>query len=312
MNKFFDNKQGFLNCYSDEVKRVYASNFKKISEVEGSLNKDVLNFSKKELGFLFEHMESSSALSLQNLVIKIDNYIKYKNSNGEISNEEKESHPINNYKNINTLIQFIKNNDEMIFTRDEIYYMADYAENAQDGVLLALLFEGVSHKNEMLEMREIKESDVDFENNTIYIKNREKNIPLSNSAMRMINRAIREEFYFSTTGESRRKYKLTENGYLLRGTRKNSDMIATRNITQRIRRLSEAFEREELNSVSLNYSGQIDEFYKLVNSGVGESEACEKALEKFNFSVNDSSKHYLKNRIRRYEVEKRKAENNSL
>lgn len=42
--------------------------------------------------------------------------------------------------------------ENMMFDKDEIMDMAMSADNAQDGVILVLLFDGVSHKNEFDEL----------------------------------------------------------------------------------------------------------------------------------------------------------------
>lgn len=142
----------------------------------------------------------------------------------------------------------------MLFDRDEIMAMAEEADNAQDGVILALLFDGVSHKDEFEELINLTEDDIDFDSKEINLEDR--TIPMSQETTLLVKNALNDDTYYSINGERVRKYKITESNYVLRG-HKSEVQVNAQIISQRILGLAKQFDYEYLNATNVSHSGRL-------------------------------------------------------
>ncbi|QJX80980.1 hypothetical protein [Priestia megaterium] len=88
--------------------------------------------------------------------------------------------------------------------KDEIFAMAQYSDNLQDGVILMLSFDQLTPE----EIRNIKVEDVET------LTDR-----LSNETMKIIKGAIKERKYIdvSNCGDHSSKYELKQSEYVVRG-----------------------------------------------------------------------------------------------
>ncbi|MGM2837009.1 tyrosine-type recombinase/integrase, partial [Bacillus cereus group sp. Bce025] len=86
--------------------------------------------------------------------------------------------------------------ENMIFPRKAVMSIANDAENPQDGVILALIFDGVSNRNEFEELINLTEDDIDFDDKVIHLENRE--VKMSQNTATLVKNAIKEPKYQST------------------------------------------------------------------------------------------------------------------
>jgi predicted SprT family Zn-dependent metalloprotease len=88
----------------------------------------------------------------------------------------------------------------MYFTKNEIDVLTQYAENSQDGVILSLIFDGISHNNVFIELRNTRLQDVDQDNMVINVPELHdeetgetlpmRQVPISGETLKMIERAM--------------------------------------------------------------------------------------------------------------------------
>lgn len=296
-NDYFDNKNKYLSKFNGEDLRVKTSRFKKFSIIENELGKDLVFFSKKEFEYFFEKLEVTSLTSLQNIVIILSNYIEFERMNGN-KVKKLSTHPIQEFKIGSDLEKFLKD-DDLVISRNKLYSIAKVCENFQDAIALILLFEGVSYRNDMEELRDIKISEIDFINNRVFLKKRNDYLKLSNETMRVLSNSINEIYYYSILGTESRRYNLMNTGYLFRGIRGNGK-ISTRNINQRISRVA-IRNNLSINATTIANSGQLN-YLMEIQKNISKEDMLEKALVRYGMNINDSSKHYLKIRLSRYKL----------
>lgn len=182
----------------------------------------------------------------------------------------------------------------MIFDRDEIMDMAMNADNAQDGVILGLLFDGVSYKNQFDELINLTEDNIDEENQQIVLKNR--TIPMSIEAAILVRKALEEDTYVSIKGETARRYKIAEDINVLRGLR-GKNKVKGQIISQRILRVAEIFGYPYLNVTTISYSGRLHYTKQLLDSGMELDNAVSMVLQRFGIDDDSAARFSLKKRI---------------
>ncbi|MBX9967230.1 hypothetical protein H7K06_06825 [Priestia aryabhattai] len=292
--------------YSAETKRVAKILFSKTCEIEYNYNQDIFSFDASQFEEVLISLKATTIRSLQNSISTIEQYINFATKKEKISKAK--GNIANRYSKKEEIAQFLDKTAEeaMIFTKVDIDALSDYAENSQDGVILNLVFDGVSHKNKFLELRNIRIQDVDKDNLVLNIAQLvdgdtgeiypPRQVPISSHTLKMIERAMDEEKYVSITGKSMRKYKVAESDYILRGLR-NNFQIKWDNIPQRIIRIADMGGYPYLNATNIAYSGQIHYVRKLMKEGLTIDEACSRIIKRFNINDNESAYYYLKARI---------------
>ncbi|MCC3687435.1 hypothetical protein LLR47_19725 [Bacillus cereus] len=299
-NLYFDYsfKKEFASQYKDDTKRVVLALFRKTAEIENSKGKDLYSFNKEELAEAIIALKAKTVRSLQDKVSTIERYIDFAKDNGKTKINY--ATLFDTREKLEALID--KEADEnMIFDKDEIMEMAMSADNAQDGVILGLLFDGLSHKNEFEELTELTKDDInmDTENQEIILEDR--NVPISTETAILINRALKQDdVYVSITGEKARKYKIAEGDHVLRGLR-GKNKVKGQIISQRLLRIADTFEYPYLNATTISYSGQLHLAKELIEEkGVNINNAIIAVLKRFALPINNSSQFTLKNRIEKY------------
>lgn len=298
-------REEFFQLHGENDIDSFVSSFKRIEDFEKEIGKSVLYFSEKEIEDMYYSFNSKSVLSLQNTTIKISNYVKFMEGKGY--DVKIKNHPIKEFKKFEILTKFVDEGN-LFFDESELNAILRLSDNAQDSLILKLIYSGVSHKENMIELRELTKDDVDLEGERIYIKHRDMWIDLDRFAMQLIDRAIAQTYYYSIVSENgvSRKYKLATNNYIFRGTKKGDGMTTYRNLSQRVSRLSSQFGKEDqLTPTNIAFNGQINYYKKLINSGVEDIQARKETLTRFGLQVNGSSLHYIKNRVDRYETQQR-------
>ncbi|MGE7921189.1 tyrosine-type recombinase/integrase [Viridibacillus sp. NPDC093762] len=300
-------KNGDIKPYSDETKRVVRILFEKIRNSENNYNKDVYAFDNTQFEEALKSLKATTVRSLQNSISTLEQYIDFALEKGQVSKEKGNIAAQYNTKHKISNLLDEKAEENMILTKSEVDSLSGYAQNAQDGVILCLLFDGVSYKRKFVELRNIRIQDCDINNMVINIPQlvdedtgevlSPRTVPISNHTKTMIESAMKEEKYVSLKGESKRNYKIASSDYILRGLR-NNFQIKWENVSQRIIRIAELEGNEYLNATNISYSGQIHYARELMKEeGLSIVEACRRIIIRFNINDNESAYFYLKGRI---------------
>lgn len=292
--------------YANETKRVAVILFAKTGIIERQYQKDLYDFDSVKFEQVLKSLKATTLRSLQNSVSTLEQYIDFAINDGKASSDK--GNIATRYNRGSVLSDFLdkKAEENMIFTKSEIDSLSGYADNAQDGVILSLLFDGVSHKRKFVELRNLRWQDVDKDNLVINIPQlvdedtgeilKERQVPISHNTRMMIDSAVAETKYVSIKGENKRNYKIAESDYILRGLR-NNYQIKWENVAQRILRIAKNEGYPYLNATNIVYSGQIHYARELMNDGMDIDDACREVMKRFDINDNESAFFYLKGRI---------------
>jgi predicted HNH restriction endonuclease len=165
------------------------------------------------------------------------------------------------------------------------------AENPQDAVILALIFDGVNFKNKFEELINLKISDIDAQYREINLSNRV--ISISEETKLLLHDAINSTEYISSIGEERR-YLLPNSQYVLKSPR-GKKQIPEKLISQRIVRMSKRL--DSLNATTTSYSGQLYYASKLLKEGISRENVISNVITRFDIRDNASARHKLRNMI---------------
>lgn len=258
--------------------------------LEREFNKDLFDFNYEQLEELWKSL-ALTIRSLQNTISTVEQYIDFATKHKMVENK---INLVTAFDTKDKLEKYINKDAQTVFMKDTIMSICLNATNAQDEVIPALIFDGVSYKNEYEELVNLKKEDIDFESSTNNLGNRV--IPMSSQTAILVRHALDVNEYYSITGSQSRKYKIAESDFVLRGLRGNHQ-IKWRNVNQRIIKISELNALEYLNATTVSYSGQIHYAIELLKEGLDMDEAVLKVIERFDINDNDSSRFYVRTRV---------------
>lgn len=290
-------KDKFMSRYNESTQRVVRILFKKTATLERAYGKDLYDFSLDEFQDVLKSLEAKTIRSLQSSVVRIRQYISFALEEGVAKENVNYADMFGNASRIEPFLS--EKAEDIVFSRQELMSMALHADNAQDGALIAVMFDGMNNKNQSYEIINLKNRDVDLDNQTILVRGKDKDriINLSTETCILLRDAMEQDEYIGIQGDQYRKYKLLDSEYVFRGIR-NNPQIKWRNINDRISRIGKAND-EELNPTNIIYSGQLYYLKNILQEHPMET-ALRLTLEYFGLPANESSAHNLKKRFERF------------
>ena len=258
-------KKKYINRYKNEAtQKVLLRIFKVSCLMEIELNKDLYAFSREELRkLLYRFMPKTPHVSRSN-VAYVHRYIEWAIENGLRKG-------LNPLDSVDTAWkeQFFVTNEKRFWTDKEIDKMLNPNKlvNAQDRVIIALLFEGV-RGNECAEITNLRRQDVDFEKKILTLKDSDESIrtlEVSDKCIATIQKALEEEDYIKKNGNPSadiraEKAELIDNDYVVRSahTRTINFENADKNIVyRRLEIVANEFNKNELTPTDIFYSGML-------------------------------------------------------
>jgi site-specific recombinase XerD len=253
-------KTNYLNeKYAVQTIKTLLRIFKISSKKEHELKKDIYAFSREELRLLlYLYMPKKLNSSIQNGTI-IGNYIDWAIENGYTEG-------VNPLDGVFTdwYHQFVNKRIKQYFSENELNTFIDGCINKQDAVTLSLFMEGLTG----LEMINLQEKDIDFENCElkVNVKNKaERTIKVSENCIKLCEMALKEKIYYKANGKINGNTKsattnLVTNNYVLKSsiTRTlNTGQAAINIVFRRITTLSKYFDRAHLQPRNISYSGML-------------------------------------------------------
>jgi len=275
--------------YASGTRKIVKAIFDRIKVMEKEYEKNFTAFNEEELKEVLLAMEAPTLRALQNDISYIRQYLQYRMESGKT---DLKKNPMDSFRTRKAIQPYLTK-QKRIFSKKEIYDMAKNAPNKQDGIILLLLFEGVSYKDELEELSNLKRGMI--KKDKIQLENRE--FPISEEVFHYIIKTHEQEYYKSIKGDKERNYLLTKSDYILKGVRKKVQ-AKFQLIQQRIQRMSSYYGLEHLNGINISYSGQNHYAKKLLEKGFSMDEAVDRIIERYDMTKNESTRYYLKNRIK--------------
>lgn len=199
-------KEQFLNTINEKTRQSYRRIFTITFKHELMLNKDINQFSLKEIEKVLWSFKSRTRNTIESYGRIISSYLNWCVKIGLISKNVMEDMKPDDFE------KFIHDEPSYI-SEEQLRKIEDMCNNYQDAVILRLLFIGVGGKR-LSEIRNLKISDVDFENKRLRLidalKEDEKGAPLKYTerfidvderTLSLIKGASNQRIYLKRNGE---------------------------------------------------------------------------------------------------------------
>lgn len=284
--------------YSLQSKKTVIKELGVVRQSEEKLGKDLYDFSLQEAEALVMSLEMKTLRSVQNYIIMFKKYLEFAIALGVSVNT------INYYVHLGkkeNATKFLDDEVYRVLTKEKVIEITDELENSQDAVILGLIFEGLSNKNEFEELINLKKDAlIRKEDGSFDVILTDRCISLSSETTNLVEEALNQLYYTSSSGKGSREYKLTQGENVLRGLR-GKEKVTSQLINQRLMRIKELTKVDYLNATSLVYSGQLHLAEELIiKKRKTLEEAVPYILNRFGSPDNEASRFYFKKRIRNH------------
>jgi integrase len=283
-------KRTFLNQYNEGTRKVVHRLFKIAASMEYELNKDIYTFNEKQLIHYFSLLMPTSEHSSKNNVGWIYLYIQWAISAGYW----KKSNPLDQVSTA-WKEQFVHRRNKSLWHEDEIQSILSQCVNAQDSVIIALIFNG-AYGREYSEVLNLTKHDIDAENRQLHLQddggNRSRHVIVSERCIQLCEKALQETHYEKKNGKALTSKspiaKLVEGDYVVRPAltqTKHTDRADKHTVHRRIAMLAD--DVGEMNFIPRNiaYSGMLAMLHRFyVQEGQVTKEAYRMILDQFGIS----------------------------
>jgi hypothetical protein len=264
-------KERYLNQrdIEESTKEGYRIVFKRSSMLENHLGKDLFNFNSPEVERFMKLLDPGVATTAANYVSMIKNYIDW-----AISESLRTFNRINPITDFNLNKSFYNNfaatpRDAKLFNYDTIWReIIQECKNAQDAVIICLLFEGVNTE----EILNLTRNDILENTDALILKNdigESRNLIVDDKTISLCYRALEPYPYEKLNGNSRAKaktLKVVESDHVVRSVKSNTRDAAKADyhaIYRRLKMLSKQLNFPYLQSINIRNSGMLKTFRDL-------------------------------------------------
>ncbi|MBL4951040.1 site-specific integrase [Neobacillus sp. YIM B02564] len=256
-------KEKFLSTYNNEPTQETIRNvFRKTYLIENTLEKDMFDMNLTQLGKCIENTNPSTSNAARANMRFISNYLTWCTENGYRKSN------INPLKTIDVdwADQFIDKTKKIHFSYNEFINLLEdkIIMNYQDKALMMLMWNGIIGE-EFSQLRDLKYTDINFDNHTIYVKERDYHVPVDKKTLYYLEKTNNEKTYYNynqVTKEFNEK-ELLESPYvfkIVKSPRGEPNKPVGHNlIYRRIHILKELLELHYLTPQSIKQSGMIYE-----------------------------------------------------
>ena len=272
---------------SEDSRRILAYIFYNSRRTEEQLGKDLYNFNINDITALLKDLSPRNTNVARSNGSVISAYINWSAENGYRQSNDNPLHGV-----LPSYYEDFVGERKLYLSKNQIDEIIEEIVNAQDSVILKLLFDGASG-TKMSELLNLKKSDINWDTNSLKLtddKYGDRELVVTDECMKLLNRAIDEKSYYSKNGTvegKKSEIDLVDNEYVLRNIKVGAYGEGKGNpslIYRRMDMIQELLDTglESFTSKSITKSGMIYEGYRLfLEDGEIGSEQLSKVAEKF-------------------------------
>ncbi|WP_064199063.1 site-specific integrase [Brevibacillus brevis] len=212
-------KEEFVSRYPESAHNVYRRIFYYSAAAERMYGIDLYEFNLNQISEVLFSINASSLASVKSAVSIVRAYIDW-----AIHRRSNNINPLDIIDG-DWEKQFVDSTKKLFFSKNEIDEIISKSKNAQDAVIIALLFEGAGGK-EVSELRNLRPEDVDYEDKSITLTNEngeQRLIKVEDQTLHLIKEAIRQGDYYKRNGHvspnarnTKETSELIETGYVIK------------------------------------------------------------------------------------------------
>lgn len=298
-NKIYDNKlyneyqkNRYLQTVPVKSKTARLRVLYRAAEIEEQYGIDLCQFDISKIESLLNYLEPSTINSSRSNFSFVESYIHWCIEQDLRGNN---INPMSHLKNTNYFKKFVNDTKQRLFSKDEIDKMVNGCINAQDSVILHLLFEGASG-NGYAELLNLTKHDIK-QNRYIELTEDDgskRTIQVSEKCIELIEKAMEQKEYHkkngivSPTAKNPPHVSLVESGYVLKNSYTRNNGIGKGDnhlILRRIRAIKEYNNDwvKNLTPLMIRNSGMLYLAYQIYkrNDHFGNREHYEEICDKF-------------------------------
>lgn len=255
-------KMKFIDSYSTGTKKILNRIFKITQPSETDLDKDLFDFNREELRRVFFLFMAKTEYSSRANVTWVSKYIDWAIEEGYLDG-------INPLDSVDTIWkeQFVNKSIKKYWTDNEIYKIIADRVNAQDAVIVSLLFNGVRGIGNS-EIVNLMRNDVDSFNKTLYLTDATESrrcIQVSEQCIKLCEQALNEDGYEKKNGNASPDIKsptanLVDNDFVVKSVKTRTEHIyeAEKNIVhRRLANIAEEINEPNFSPMNIIYSGML-------------------------------------------------------
>lgn len=232
-------KQRYLDTLSPKSTKPHERVLNRAYLFESELGMDLYDFNLPQLESLLYFLEPGTLASSRANYYIILHYIRWAI---EHDLRQHNDNPLEGIADIEYYKKFMNRSVKTLYTKGEIDIMVDRCVNAQDSVVVQLIFEGVFGSNGYDELLNLKRDSL-LANNTLLLRDgdNERTIRVTDKCWRLVNEALNSQIYYKKNGEAKSTLKspieasLVKSDYVLRNvdTHSQHDFKADKHLVQR-------------------------------------------------------------------------------
>lgn len=263
-------KEEYLSTLKEGTATTYRRVLANVQTIEEELDKPLSQFTKEECEYLMKQMKANNINTLASYTSVIVTYLEYLQTNGHNVDLD-----LVDTFSLKGIIKFV--DQEQYITYKSLDRAANALINAQDSVVLRLIYEGVSGRN-YSEIRNLTKHDVDFKNNTLLLKDEIKEGVIVErlfkvrhpETMQDIKEAIEQQEYYKGDGYSG-TVPLHKNDYVVRISATTGENIIGGEsagravIFRRIKIAEKQFNNDKFKAKLIQRSGMLDLACDIIN-----------------------------------------------
>jgi integrase len=300
MNRIYNEeiKEKFLSQYDNEqTQKTIRNLFFNTFLIENTLGKDLFEQNLTELGKSIENSNPATKNVARSNGRFISNYLSWAAENGYKSSN------INVLKSVlpEWYDQFVDKTRKIHFSYDEFIDLIGKLENSQDISMLCLFWHGIIGEK-FSQLQQLEYKDIDFKNKTIYVKERDYHVPVTDECLKYLEKAYNEKTYYQYNKDSKEYSEkvLLDSNFLLKNLKspraqQENQPVSMSVLYNRIHNVKDMLQLEALTPNSLKQSGMIKMAVDLYNQeGSLGYDQFAKIGEKYDFSMieNNGYKYY--------------------
>lgn len=272
-------KAEFLSSYPASTQKTYRSFLSKIKPFEEKLNKDLFAFTQSELTQLMNDLEIEYIATARSVGRIITKYVAFASEKGYADNVDEFFFKVKT----KWFEKFaLTNEQKLFFSKDEITEIELECRNAQDAVIINLIFNGVLGKAAS-ELRNLRRNDIVIGSlkaiATLYDEDgssREFTFEDPGS-IEWITKALAEKIYYKSNGQMNERNNLrnftdlNESDYVIRSSNtsidKNVGAVDKYVIFRRISSIEKSLDLSHFTVKNIQRSGMLHKAYELLSIG---------------------------------------------
>lgn len=287
-------KEQFISEYGKGTQKIISRIFKISNSIENDLKKDLYSFSREELRRLMFLFMPTTENSSRHNVSWVSKYIDWAIDNGY----KKGLNPLDTVGS-DWHKQFVNNNIKKFWTDNEINGIIQKCANAQDAVIISLLFNGVGGEGHS-ELLNLTKADVDAFNSKLHLiaeDGSKRTVVVNENCIKLCEAALREDTYEKMNGNTSPDNRadlanLVDNDFVIRSANTNTEHFneAEKNIVyRRLSKLANEINEPNFAPRYIAYSGMLAMAKELYSkSGKLDKEEYKLIAEQFNFNMEQS------------------------